>query len=68
MSGAAFTRLGPRAQGALRRTTETAMMAAAGRRPAAAELDRQFRYALALIETAMIVDAAEAEVAGQDPH
>ena len=44
------------------------MMAAAGRRPAAAELDRQFRYALALIETAMIVDAAEAEVAGQDPH
>jgi hypothetical protein len=68
MSGAAFNRLGPRAQGALRRATETAMTAAAGRRPAAADLDRQFRYALALIETAMILDAAEAEAAAQDPH
>ena len=69
MSGAAFTRLGPRAQGALRRATETAMTATRLQRtPAAADLDRQFRYALALIETAMILDAAEAESAAQGPH
>ena len=65
---AAFNRLGPRARGALRRSTETAMRAATGRMPNAQELDRQFRYALDLVETAMILDAAEAAAAGQDPH
>lgn len=65
---AAFNRLGPRARGALRRSTETAMRAATGRPPATHALDLQFRYALDLIETAMILDAAEAEAAAQDPH
>jgi hypothetical protein len=67
MSGA-FNRLGPRARAALRRATENALRAGYGQRQSAAQIQMQFDYALNLVETAMIQDAADAEAGAQDPH
>jgi hypothetical protein len=55
--------LGPRARDALRRAVATALRAGQGGRPTAATSQMQIDYALNLIETAMILDRAEAEIA-----
>lgn len=63
--GAAFARLGPRARDALRRATVNALLAGRSGPQSAAQQQMHFDYALNLIETAMIVDAAEAEARSQ---
>lgn len=67
---AAFNRLGPRARDALARAILQAFRAgqnhARGR--ASQQMAPLHEYALNLVETALILDAAEAEAAGQDPH
>ena len=69
MSGA-FNRLGPRARAALGRAIRQAFDAgvAHGRQGRGLNLGQVQDYALNLVETAMIQDAAEAEAAAQDPH
>ncbi|MDO9499016.1 hypothetical protein [Falsiroseomonas sp.] len=56
-----MTRLGPRARGALRRAIETAINAA--RKGQAPSVERHVEHALDTIETAMILDKAEADAA-----
>jgi hypothetical protein len=64
-TGDAFARLGPRARDALRRATLNALLAGRAGPQSAAQQQMHFEYALNLIETAMIVDAAEAQQAGR---
>jgi hypothetical protein len=58
MTGGAFNRLGPRARAALTRVLETAVRA--GRDGDRAAPGKLVTYAIDRIETAMILDAAEA--------
>jgi hypothetical protein len=65
MTGAAFNRLGPRAREALRRAVDTALVAGRAGRLPVAQVEQHQSYALDLVETAMIHDAAEAQQAGR---
>lgn len=58
----AFNRLGPRARDALRRAVDTALVAGRAGRLPLQQIEQQHRYALDLVETAMIHDAAEAQM------
>lgn len=60
------TQLGPKARAALARAIEAAVQAVRSDRSVSAA--RHVEYALNLVETAMVVDAAEAEAHAQDPH
>jgi hypothetical protein len=67
MTGDAFNRLGPRARAALRRGIENAVREGGATRssPPATRIQAHYDYTLNLVETALILDAAEA-AAGQD--
>lgn len=60
---AAAPQLGPRAREALHRVVENAMRAGLAQRPTAAQVRMQVEYARGIVETAMIADNAEAEMA-----
>jgi hypothetical protein len=62
MTGEAFNRLGPRARAALRRGIENAVREGGATRsaPPASRIQAHYDYTVNLVETAMILDAAEA--------
>lgn len=68
MTEGAFNRLGPRARAALRRGLENAVRESGATRsaPPSSRIQAHYDYTLTLLETAMILDAAEAASQGQD--